>query len=79
MNAPRRTRRTEMNVAISLESARAEKIMNQINSSKDLARHDKARNLRSWWPKDLKMNFHDAELNFTHRIKVQAYLDEYTK
>lgn len=48
-------------------------------SARALAREDFSRNLRSWWPKDLKLNFHDADLNYKHGITVSAYLSEYSR
>lgn len=48
-------------------------------SARSLAREDFSRNKRSWWPKDLDVNFHDADLNYKHGITVSAYLEEYEK
>lgn len=48
-------------------------------SARSLAREDFSGNKRSWWPKDLEVNFHDADLNYKHGITVSAYLEEYAK
>jgi hypothetical protein len=64
---------------IVLNDTIADKVARLQSSALDLARHDKARKLRSWWPKDLKLNFHDADLNFKHQVTVNAYIEEYTR
>ena len=68
-----------MNVVLSQLAIQQEKIRFREESAKALARQDFSRNQRSWWPKDLKLNFHDADLNMKHGITVSAYLREYTK
>lgn len=68
-----------MNVALSQFALQQEKIAFREESAKALARQDFGRNQRSWWSKDLKLNFHDADLNTKHGITVSAYLREYSK
>ena len=68
-----------MNVVLSQVAVQQEKITFRKDSAKALARQDFSRDQRSWWSKDLKINFHDADLNMKHSITVSAYLEEYSK